>query len=321
MIEQKELSLFDTAKDGDCAIATFHNETGTGTITSYQVFPGIYLMFNDFHIAFYQETFLLKNSLFCIDHCLEGRMEYERSVRNYAYMEPGNVKLDPRLNHEGLFTFPLMRYLGLTIVFKLPESEKTLFALMENSPIDLLHIKKKFCTDGWPIVIQDVPAVTRIIGELYSVPKKIRLPFFKVKILELLLCLEVLKLPEKSQQPPYFYQVDIKKIKGIHRLLTQNLQNRYTLELLAQRFEMSLTTMKTCFKAVYGKPINTYMRMYRMNQAAVYLKEEQKITITNIAGLVGYESASKFSAAFKRQFGETPLAYRKNNSRTSIKND
>jgi AraC-like DNA-binding protein len=69
--------------------------------------------------------------------------------------------------------------------------------------------------------------------------------------------------------------------------------------------------MKNCFKNVYGSPINTYMRIYRMNQAAVLLKKQSNMSVTDIAGIVGYDSPGKFSAAFKMIIGKSPFEYRK----------
>ena len=86
---------------------------------------------------------------------------------------------------------------------------------------------------------------------------------------------------------------------------------RYTLEELAERFDIALTPLKNCFKSVYGSPIFTYMRLYRMNYAAALLKSSKNLKVAEIAGAVGYDSPSKFAAAFKQTMGKTPLEYRK----------
>ena len=66
-----------------------------------------------------------------------------------------------------------------------------------------------------------------------------------------------------------------------------------------------------CFKSVYGSPIFTYMRNYRMNYAAALLKSDKSLKVADVAGLVGYDSPSKFTAAFHQTMGKTPLEYRK----------
>ena len=48
-----------------------------------------------------------------------------------------------------------------------------------------------------------------------------------------------------------------------------------------------------------------------MNYAAALLKSDKNLKIAEIAGLVGYDSPSKFSSAFHQTMGKTPLEYRK----------
>ena len=100
-------------------------------------------------------------------------------------------------------------------------------------------------------------------------------------------------------------------MKAIQALLTQDLTKKYTLEELSAQFDIALTPMKTCFKSVYGSPIFTYMRNYRMNVAASLLRSDKSLKVAEIAGLVGYDSPSKFAAAFHQVMGKTPLEYRK----------
>ena len=50
-------------------------------------------------------------------------------------------------------------------------------------------------------------------------PEQIKLPYFRIKVLELLLYLDALELP-KDAEKPYFYKSQVEKVKAIHRLLT-----------------------------------------------------------------------------------------------------
>ena len=83
------------------------------------------------------------------------------------------------------------------------------------------------------------------------------------------------------------------------------------MEALSRQYQIPLTTMKACFKSVYGSPVNTYMRALRMDRAALLLRKEPEASVTEIAGAVGYDSSSKFAAAFRAVKGQTPLEYRR----------
>ncbi|MCR5650242.1 MAG: helix-turn-helix domain-containing protein, partial [Lachnospiraceae bacterium] len=52
-----------------------------------------------------------------------------------------------------------------------------------------------------------------------------------------------------------------------------------------------------------------YRTQVRM-QESKNLLIDNKLSITEIAGMCGYSNASKFSAAFKKHFGETPSEWK-----------
>lgn len=47
-----------------------------------------------------------------------------------------------------------------------------------------------------------------------------------------------------------------------------------------------------------------------MNQAAVLLRQKRNLNVADIAGMVGYDSPSKFAGAFRKLMGMTPMEYR-----------
>jgi AraC-like DNA-binding protein len=102
----------------------------------------------------------------------------------------------------------------------------------------------------------------------------------------------------------------VKIIREIHDHLTEHMEQRVTIEELSHRYLINPTTLKTVFKEVYGNSLAAYMKEHRMEKAAALLRETD-MSVAEIAGQVGYESQSKFTAAFKEQFGQLPTAYRR----------
>ena len=102
----------------------------------------------------------------------------------------------------------------------------------------------------------------------------------------------------------------VKIIREIHDDLAQHMDRRVTIEELAHRYLINPTTLKTVFKEVYGSSLAAHMKEHRMEKAAALLRETD-MSVAEIAGQVGYESQSKFTAAFKEQFGQLPTAYRR----------
>ena len=73
---------------------------------------------------------------------------------------------------------------------------------------------------------------------------------------------------------------------------------------------MNPTTLKSVFKSVYGNSLASHMKEHRMERAAELLTGTG-LTIAEIAAQVGYDSQSKFTVAFKSQYGVLPKEYRK----------
>jgi AraC-like DNA-binding protein len=307
--EEEQMVLLAETKE--CRVFQMKNDTGEGIMTMYQVFPGVSISYNDYHMESFDSTYSTERNLFCIDHCREGRLEYATTQDAFSYFEAGDLKLDRRITHKGHFEFPLAHYHGLMISFDIEQAEITLKQEIRDFPVNLTNLQTKFCKGKHPVVIHNATAIEHIFNELYLVPEKIRIPYYKIKIFELLLYLDVLELPGTLEEKPYFYKSQVEKIKAMQKIMTENLEKHYTQEELSKHFDISLTPMKNCFKNVYGSPINTYMRVYRMNQAAVLLKNQRQMSVTDIAGKVGYDSPGKFSAAFRRVIGKPPLEYRK----------
>ena len=215
------------AESRGCRVFQFHGKTGEGIMTQYDLFPGVYLMYNDFHMEGYDSAFHTTEDMLCIDYCRQGRMEYPAGPDAYSYVEAGDLKLDRRLEHQGHFTFPLSHYHGITIGFTLPLAVQSLKGWVREFPVDLVRLQEKFCAGRHPRVIHGAPSVDHIFQELYAVPEQIKLPYFRIKVLELLLYLDALELDGRTEKP-YFYKSQVEKVKAAHRLLTEDLEQHYT---------------------------------------------------------------------------------------------
>lgn len=309
-VTEEETQMVALVESKECSVYQMKNESGEGTMTMFQVFPGVSLLYNNYHMSFCDSTFATNRNLFCIDHCREGRLEYLFGQGAYSYVEAGDLKLDRRISHQGHFELPLSHYHGITISFDMNLAAKSLPEEIKDFPVSLTSLQEKYCIGEYPRVIHNAPSVEHIFSELYMVPEKIRLPYFKIKIFELLLYLDALEIPPNKEEKPYFYKSQVEKIKAMQNLMTENLERHFTQDELSERFDIPLTPMKNCFKNVYGSPINTYMRIFRMNQASVWLKNQKDMNVTEIAGKLGYDSPSKFAVAFKSVMGKSPLEYR-----------
>lgn len=294
----------------DCKIMRVENGTGEGLLTMYEIFPGIYLMYCDYHMADCGTGIQNAGTILSISHCREGRLEMEGDGI-YYFQEQGDLLIDTKVHHAGKMRFPLSHFHGITIAFQPGHAESALKELMPSLEIDLYALAEKFCAKDKTYLIRNDAVVENIFAQLYRVPKKSRRDYFRIKILELLVYLRDLDFEENKKDKVYFYKTQVEKVHAIQALITEDLTRNYTQEQLAERFSIGITQMKQCFKAVYGQPIYAYLRTARMNCAAELLITEKNRKVTDIAAACGYESTAKFGQAFKKEFQMPPLEYRK----------
>jgi AraC-like DNA-binding protein len=297
-------------RDEGCTVYKMQDTSGEGIMTCYKVFPGIDLMYNDFHMQRCLSEFRPKVAMIGIDHCREGRIEWEFQNGSYMYLEEGDLQINTKDHHAVGFGFPLSHYYGITVAVYIDEASKTLSAIFDGFSVDLHALREKFRAGTRPFIMRAEESIQHIFSELYHVPDRIRANYFKIKVLELLLFLSTVDVPVNGEERPYFPQKQVETVKEIMKYLTENMDKHFTLNELAARFGIPLTAMKLCFKGVYGTSVYSYIRSYRIHAAALLLRETSE-DITTIAGKAGYNNPSKFAAAFKEIMGMPPAKYRK----------
>lgn len=104
--------------------------------------------------------------------------------------------------------------------------------------------------------------------------------------------------------------VDYKKMSQCERLISRDLAMPFLgIEAISKRLNLSPSKLKMDFKAVYGTSILQYNIDKKM-QFAMQLLLTTNMQIKHIAIEIGYDSHSKFSAAFKKRFEKLPSELR-----------
>lgn len=116
--------------------------------------------------------------------------------------------------------------------------------------------------------------------------------------------------PKDEMPSEAVYMDNAEIIESVHDFITENYSERFTIEDLSHRFNINTSTLKEEFKNKYGKPIASYMKDYRMEEAKELLLSTTD-SILFIAQSVGYETQGKFSSAFKEYTGLLPTEFRK----------
>lgn len=313
IIDTKELSatiLKD--EDGYCTVYKMDCGDGLGLMTVYQVYPGIWLIYNDFEATSCCWNRKLGESILEINHCREGREGCKLPSGSCLYLGEGDLSIHTMDNCASEIFFPLKHYRGISVLINLEVASQNPPGILADSGIDIMKFKNKFCENRTCFVMRAKDEIEHVFSELYSVPDCLQKPYFMLKVQELFLFLCMVDVKKEKQRELYTSpQVEI--IREIHKKLISNLRERPTIEELSREYLMNTATLKNTFKGVYGQPIGAYMREYRIKQSAILLRQT-KATIAEIANQVGYENQSKFATAFRDIFKIAPAEYRKQNS-------
>ena len=303
----KEVNIIK--KEKNLTVYELKDETGNIIMTSYNIMDGIQLIYNDVHKL---SVFIDSNppkGLFEINHCSEGRIECEFDNGECLYMKKDDFVIAKKEDKCKQSYFPLSHYHGISICIEIEKAQKEIEKYLPSSNINLENLFNKLCNKTGFMIMKSNESISHIFAELYSVPESIKMEYFKIKVLEIILFLSTLE-STKNEERKYYPKRQVEIIKNIQKQIIENIQYKYTLEELAQKNNIGLTTMKNCFKGVFGASIYAYIREYRIKIAAEKLLNTDE-SILRIANSVGYENGSKFSAAFKSVVGLSPHEFRR----------
>ena len=96
----------------------------------------------------------------------------------------------------------------------------------------------------------------------------------------------------------------------VHAEIERRYNEPLTVDELAGHVFLSAGYLTRAFKARYGLPPIAYQQSLRVHAAKTLLASTPR-TVTEIAGIVGYQEIGSFSKVFAKSTGMSPLAYRK----------
>ena len=278
------------------------NESGEGTMRRFEVAPGIQITYNDLKMDSCFRPIRFEKDFLQINHCLEGCYECELEGGSVSFLGEGDLCVDYLSKDRQVFLgsrIPLKKYRGITVLLEMETAQQTLDQGFQQAHISLEQIKERLCSDGRSLIIKSKHEIDHIFSEFYSVDERIQVPYFWIKVIELLLFLSL--LDGSAVCRPQQFSADIsKRTQDVYQYIQD----------LACMFGLAESSLKRCFKSIAGTSIGTFVKTKRMEAAADMLVSEPTLSIGEIGSVAGYENQSKFSAAFKSVMGVTPQAYR-----------
>ena len=226
------------------------------------------------------------------------------------YVKKGDMAINMKAGVKSYSYFPQSHYHGVTIEIDFDKIEKNQNMIMKEMQLSPKILQDKFCNHKQCIVLHEKQEFEHLFSEIYCVPEQIKKSYYKIKVMEILLFLFALDTTKEKIENRYFNKNLVAKVKEIHQYMLNHIDEKLTIACLADKHQISVTNLKKYFKEIYGLSIYAYLKEKRIQKAAELLRETNH-EIGKIAGMVGYDNASKFSNSFKSIMGINPSEYKK----------
>ena len=290
-----------------CSVISYQCN-GTGILYDYSIFPGIDLIFMDFNCSdIFDEPNEMRNVLE-IRHYQEGRVEFEFEGDKVFHLQQDEFCVNGMLNMPARYSFPFDYCSGLSLVLdknSMTEVTRSQLALFQ---IDISVLEEDLDTAHQWYICKTPPSMCHVFEELYAAKEHETSQYFRIKVLELLYHATKLR-KEDRVAATYYAREHIEIVKRVRKAMLKDLSRSTPLEQFLRGEAISTVSFQTIFKQIYGRSPYAYLKHYRMNSAAVQLRESNE-SINQIALSLGYSNASKFARAFRDVFGVLPKDYR-----------
>lgn len=297
----------------------FSDETGDARIQVYHLYPGVEAAYVSVHMDqfdFGEIERELGNRYVGFHYCREGRIEQEAD-NEFFYLMPGDCSIIIQDKQHKQFYLPMRHYHGISIGID-TNTAPDCFAegLLEEGLVPV-KVAKNICGEHHAAILRACEPVKRIFTDLFEVKEEQRANYLKIKLLELLFLLKYTDHSAFNPEDIHVSRTQAELVKEVARYIGANMNGKIALKDITAKFSVSASYLQNSFRAVYGMPVISFIRMQKMQSAAQVLIHTRR-SIDDIADEFGYINESKFSAVFKKIMGDSPSVYRKEHSKIKI---
>lgn len=289
-------------------------EYGKGTIQIYSLLGNVMLLIYDF--VFFENivtVFDLTDNYFEIEYCIDGCMYIEEEKIGDTCFSPNNLSLSLSQDMKGTIKRCAdEKYQGISIT----ANRHGLSSYFGSAGIgvwnDTIEKLEEQLRAEYYLGLKTPPEIADAFMQIFNcrLPEKTRTLFYESKVMETLSMIaskEVMKHEkyDLTALTPY----ELQKIKEIPQILLEQPFELPSILSLSKKLAINPKKLTKGFKLIYGDTIFSYHRKFSLQRASSMLLNTDKL-INEIACEIGYSSSSNFCAAFKKQYGITPLKYR-----------
>ena len=291
---------------------------GKGSMTFFSLFPGLTISYIFVNSTTWpaprlcaEDPVVAKGPLL-FNYCVTGRCEMILNNQNYVYVTDGKFSLTERFAQKE-YVYPRRVYEGMEFFIDIDTIASQCGWLKDVFDIDFRSLADLYCPDGSTYISnipQEAQKLLEMLWGFLDLPALFAVSQMKIYTLALFSLLLNLKEIPQPQVCTFFTETQVDIAKRVEKIITADFRQHHPAWELAARFCVSETSLKNYFRGVFGQNLSVYLREARMKQAAKLLVDT-RLSVAEIAEQVGYNNQSKFAAVFKKEFGFSPLEYRR----------
>lgn len=198
---------------------------------------------------------------------------------------------------------------------KILSNEYERFVLRINFRIHNHHDKIFTLLSNRPVGFDNKIDVSENLAEFKRLFEYINTEFDSPKVLsdDLLISLInqllIMIYRSSSGDESYFVEESLDTILKLQKELEDNYGSNFSLNELAKKYSLSVSSLSHQFKKITGMSVMGYLLSCRIAGAKSYLLNT-KLSVNEIVELCGFSDNSNFSRTFKRIVGITPTEFR-----------
>lgn len=137
-----------------------------------------------------------------------------------------------------------------------------------------------------------------------------------------ILCKQFDKQPVEEVDMSIVNPLDRKLLKQTTEIIEKHIADPdFDIPQLCREVGVSRSLFFNKFKALTGMTPNAFILNYRLKHAAALLKAQPHLTVADVADQSGFATAIYFSRCFRKQFGVSPVNYRKGSTESTDSDD
>ena len=288
-------------------------------LMEFKLLPGITIYFNKCDlIQRYTNNdplFIFENpeDIVIFNYMIEGQAQIGVKEDKYIPIKENDIYIHAKPTYESNFSF-----YGETKLLHIILNKKEIEKHKQTYTIEYYKLLNELFSDiemEKNIIFKSEQNIKDLLEELRKHKSKNQISqkvYYQIKIIEVITYIYELDLSDINKNYKTYTDAQIRVVRKIKNHLSRDIASYISLEVLSNSYGINLTTLKNCFRDMYGKPLYSWYREYKFLRARELIKNTD-YPISKIAHMIGYKSSSKFTKAFKKEMGVLPSSYRKNN--------